>query len=89
LADGGSIPPSSTLGEMSDRGHDDELWETDDRLQRDYPDCQAAQVGLVNTPYRRRYQQLGGVGTVAMLEAEGFEPVRTYDDRRLVMQLKL
>jgi hypothetical protein len=74
---------------MSDRGHDDELWETDDRLQRDYPDCQAAQVGLVNTPYRRRYQQLGGVGTVAMLEAEGFEPVRTYDDRRLVMQLKL
>jgi len=29
------------------------------------------------------------MGTVAMLEAEGFEPVRTYDDRRLVMQVEL
>jgi GNAT superfamily N-acetyltransferase len=65
------------------------VWETDERLRQDHPDCQAAQVGLVNTPYRRRYQQLGGVGTVAMLAAEGFEPVRTYDDRRLVMQVEL
>jgi len=29
------------------------------------------------------------MGTVAMLAAEGFEPVRAYDDRRLVMQRRL
>jgi hypothetical protein len=29
---------------------------------------------------RGAYQQLGGTGTVAMLEAEGFEPVKAYDD---------
>jgi GNAT superfamily N-acetyltransferase len=63
------------------------VWETDERLQRDYPDCKAVEVGLANTRYRGAYQQLGGVGTVTMLAAEGFEPVRTYDDRRLVMQL--
>ena len=65
------------------------IWETDDRLKRTFPDCKAAEVGLVNTPYKGAYQQLGGMGTVAMLEAEGFEPVRTYDDRRLVMQVTL
>jgi GNAT superfamily N-acetyltransferase len=31
----------------------------------------------------------GGMGTVAMLEAEGFEPVSAYDDRRLVMRRRL
>jgi GNAT superfamily N-acetyltransferase len=65
------------------------VWETDDRLRQAFPDCPAAQVGLVNTPYGGRYQQLGGVGTVAMLEAEGFRPVRTYDHRRLVMQVRV
>jgi GNAT superfamily N-acetyltransferase len=65
------------------------VWETDDRLAERFPDCDAAGVGLVNTRYKGAYQQLGGIGTVAMLEAEGFQPVRTYDNRRLVMQLEL
>jgi GNAT superfamily N-acetyltransferase len=65
------------------------IWETDDRLKTKFPDCKAAEVGLVNTPYKGAYQQLGGMGTVAMLEAEGFKPVRTYDNRRLVMQVEL
>jgi hypothetical protein len=43
----------------------------------------------VNTAYKGAYQQLGGIGTVAMFEAAGFKPVRTYDDRRLVMQAEL
>ena len=65
------------------------IWETDDRLRRRFPDCKAAELGLVNTPDKGAYQQLGGMGTVAMLEAEGFQPVRTYDHRRLVMQVEL
>jgi GNAT superfamily N-acetyltransferase len=65
------------------------VWETNDRLKRKFPDCKAAEVGLVNTRYKGAYRQLGGMGMVAMFEAEGFKPVRTYDDRRLVMQTKV
>jgi GNAT superfamily N-acetyltransferase len=65
------------------------VWETNARLRRKFPDCKVAEVGLVDTPYKGAYQQLGGMGTVAMFAAEGFKPVRAYDDRRLVMQAKL
>jgi GNAT superfamily N-acetyltransferase len=65
------------------------VWETDDRLSTMFPDCDAAQVGLAHTRLKGAYRQLGGVGTVAMFEALGFEPVRTYDRRRLVMQARL
>ena len=65
------------------------VWETNDHLRKRFPDCEAAQVGLATTRLRRAYQQVGGMGTVAMLEAEGFKPVKTHDDRRLVMQLRI
>src|SRR5688572_19663653 len=65
------------------------VWETNDHLRERFPDCEAARVGLATTRLRGAYQQVGGMGTVAMLEAEGFEPVKTYDDRRLVMQRRI